>query len=126
MYIISLSVGCFEYYLTISFSSTLTVLYLNLDLNLLLDNLKVPRNTTLPKCPCLLLYYMFMKKLLSIKQKAFTFKHSLNRGIYSSSSEINMQNSVIQALLTHMFNNRMCDLQLHANHFSIIWSLLEL
>ena len=42
---------------------------------------------------------MFINKLLCLKIKAFTFNHGLNRGIRLSPSEINMQNSVLQALL---------------------------
>ena len=37
-----------------------------------------------------------------IKQKAFTFKRGLNRGIPLSPSEINMRNSILQALLTRI------------------------
>ena len=63
---------------------------------------------------------------MSMKQKVFTFTHSLNRGIHSSPSKIRMRNSVIQALLTRIatLNKGMCDLQLvHTNDFSIIWSI---
>ena len=49
-----------------------------------------------------LLWYMVINDLSDIKQKVFTFKHSLNRGIHSSPSKISMQNSVIQALLTRI------------------------
>ena len=40
------------------------------------------------------------KKLLSTKQKVFTFKDSLKRGIRLSPSEMHMPNSIILALLT--------------------------
>ena len=65
---------------------------------------------------------MVINDLSDIKQKIFTFKHSLNRGIHSSPSKINMRNFVIQALLTRIatFNKRMRDFQFHT---SIIWSI---
>ena len=44
--------------------------------------------------------YIWLYMVIDIKQKVFTFKHSLNRGIYSPTSKISMQNSVIQALLS--------------------------
>ena len=47
-----------------------------------------------------LLGYVVINDLSDIKQKVFTFKHSLNRGIHSSPSKISMRNSVIQVLLT--------------------------
>ena len=47
-------------------------------------------------------------KPFGIKQKAFTLKHGLNRGIHLSPSEINMQNSVIQALLTRIHLIKEC------------------
>ena len=42
-----------------------------------------------------LAYYIIwlLTKPCSIKQKAFTLKHGLNVGIYSSPSEMNMHNS---------------------------------
>ena len=49
-----------------------------------------------------LLRYMVISDLLDIKQKVFTFKYSLNRGIHSFPSKISMRNSVIQALLTRI------------------------
>ena len=49
-----------------------------------------------------LLYYMVINKPFSIKQKAFTLKCGLKRGIYSSPSEMNMRNSVLQSLLTRI------------------------
>ena len=73
------------------------VLNLQMDgvvLNLQLGNSKVPIWTA---------YFdirMVLNNLWDIKQKLFTFKDSLNTGIHSSPSKINMQNSVIQALLT--------------------------
>ena len=45
---------------------------------------------------------MFINKLLCSKLKAFTFKHGLNRGIRLSPSEMNMRNSVLQALLARI------------------------
>ena len=59
-----------------------------------------------------------------IKQRVFTFKHSLNRGIHSSPSKICMWNSIVQALLTRIrFNKRMQDFQFRTKDFSIIWSI---
>ena len=65
---------------------------------------------------------MVINDLSDIRQKVFTFKHSLNRGIHSSPSKISMRNSVIQALLTRirLINKRMRDFQFHT---SIIWSI---
>ena len=53
------------------------------------------------KMPKWLAYYVIKleSKLWSIKQKVFTFKHNQNWGIVLSPNEINIQNSVIQALL---------------------------
>ena len=45
---------------------------------------------------------MVKDDISDIKQKVFTFKHSLNREIHLSSSKISMRNSVIQALLTRI------------------------
>ena len=45
---------------------------------------------------------MFINKLLYSKIKAFTFKHRLNSGIRLSPSEMNMRNSVLQALLARI------------------------
>ena len=49
------------------------------------------------------------KKLLSTKQKVFTFKDSLKGGIHSSPSKMNMPNSVMLVLLTciHLLNKYM-------------------
>ena len=47
-----------------------------------------------------LLYYMVIKQAFQYKQKAFTVKCGLKRGIYSSPSEMNVRNTVLQALLT--------------------------
>ena len=55
-----------------------------------------------------LLCYKVRKQALSIKQKAFTFKHCQNWGILLSPNEINMQNSVIQALLPRMHLIKEC------------------
>ena len=49
-----------------------------------------------------LLWHMDINDLSDIKQKLFTFKHSLNKGIHSSLSKISMRNSVIRALLTRI------------------------
>ena len=49
-----------------------------------------------------LLYYMVIKQAFQYKTKAFTLKCGLKRGIYSSPSEMNMRNSVLQALLTRI------------------------
>ena len=45
---------------------------------------------------------MVINGLWGVKQKVFTFKHCLNRGIHSSPSKISMRNSVIEALLTRI------------------------
>ena len=45
---------------------------------------------------------MVINDFSDIKQKVFTFKHNLNRGIHLSPSKISMQNSVTQALLTRI------------------------
>ena len=45
---------------------------------------------------------MFINKLLCLEIRAFTFKHGLNRGILLSPSEMNMRNSVLQALLARI------------------------
>ena len=75
---------------------------------------------------------MVINDLSDIKQKVFTFKYSLNRGINLSPSS--MWNSIIQMMRTRIhliidntcfymyylwFNKRMCDFQFHT---SIIWS----
>ena len=46
-----------------------------------------------------LLYYMVIN---NIKQEIFTFKCGINRGIHLSPSEVIMQNSVVQVLLTRI------------------------
>ena len=58
---------------------------------------------------------------MSIKQKVFTFKHSLNRGIHSSPSKISMWNSILQALLTRTRLIKEC--VIYANDFIIIWRI---
>ena len=45
---------------------------------------------------------MVINDLSGIKQKVFTFKHSLNRGIHLSPSKISMRNFVSQGLLTRI------------------------
>ena len=51
---------------------------------------------------------MVINDLSNIKQKVFTFKHSLNRGIHPSPSKLSMWNSVIQALLIRIRLIREC------------------
>ena len=68
---------------------------------------------------------MVINDLSDIKQKLFTFKHSLNRGIHSSPSKISklMWNSVIRALLTRIRLIKECMIQFHTRDFSTIWSI---
>ena len=56
-----------------------------------------------------------------MKQKVFTFKHSLNRGIHLSPSKISMRNSVIQALLTRIHLMKEC--VIYTNDLSIFWRI---
>ena len=79
MYITNLSVDGCEYYLTVSFSSTQTVLHI----------IKL-RNFTTQNGQIWLAYFIIWlyKKPFSIKQKAFTLKCDLKRGMYSSPSEM--------------------------------------
>ena len=49
-----------------------------------------------------LLYCVIIKQAFEYEQKVFTFKHSLNIGVCLSPSEMNMRNSLLHALLTHM------------------------
>ena len=69
---------------------------------------------------------MVINDLSDIKQKVFTFKHSINRGIDSSPSKISMRDSVVihtTVANMYIFNKIVCDLQFHTNDFSIIWSI---
>ena len=93
MYITSLSEDGCEYYLTVSFSSTQTVMYI----------IKL-HNFTTQKGQIWLAYFIIwlQNKPFSTKQKAFTLQCGLKRGIYSSPSEMNMRNSILQALLTRI------------------------
>ena len=52
----------------------------------------------LPNLDCLLCCNVYKQAFI----KAFTFKHGLNRGIHVSPSEMNMQNSVLPALLARI------------------------
>ena len=92
-YITSLSVDSSEYYVTVA----------GKPMALYLSHISCTNSTTRQlksaQMDCLLCY-MVIKQALSIKQKVFTFKHSLNRRVYSSPGIISMRNSVIQALLT--------------------------
>ena len=49
-----------------------------------------------------LLCYIVKKQAFEYKTKISTFKGSLNRGIHSSPSEMNVQNSILQVQLARI------------------------
>ena len=57
----------------------------------------------MPNMICLV-YYMAIKQTFQYKTnlKAFTLKRRLKKGICLSPSEMNIWNSILQALLTHI------------------------
>ena len=74
-----------------------------------------------------LLYYVVIKQAFQYKTKGiFTLKCGLKRGIYSYPSEINMRNSVLQALLTRIrLINKMRIVIASHQYFQCFWSTLK-
>ena len=67
---------------------------------------------------------MVINDLWDIKQKAFTFKHSLTREIHSSPSKISRQNSITQALLTRIHLIKECMIFSFTLRISVLFGAL--
>ena len=70
-----------------------------------------------------LLCYKVINKTSQLK--AFTFKFSINRGIHLFPSEVYMQNSILQALLTHICLIKECVIYSFTPTFSVLFSCSE-